>query len=812
MKKFFIQWVLAMLCSYVPFAQSGVDSVFVGTLANARLYAGTYKVAVITDYGGGTFYADTANTTSADNTGLIFVASGGRRFRRIYSGPINVQWFGIEANATVQGDTGTDQSAKIKNLLTLLSNSSVLSPTIYFPAVKGKSYRIDSTLTFNIAGMTVMGDGRTSTVISSRRTAKMFILDAENMRFSNMQLYHYYTGNDSIRIISGTGAAASQFANIRVQMRGVKYGAYKDACYWLKNCFYTSFAHCDIEITSPNDSLPHVITGKTTKLLSGVGIYSDNNNALYVTDCDFATVGIGILSVDDDGFNIKGGSMEHYNIGIWYRGNSYKNSVTGMRFETHFENAEQLLPYGQQAAILFDSTTNQCVIKGNSILENPFYYPYTMSIIDRATNGRNLYDNVRNGLSNATPMLTPVTENGLFKKWETPVKPVGFRAFGSANLSRERADLPPVTGITDALKYSGVNSGGIISNSFDFDTAGQKSYTIRFWAKRLSGSGMLRVGIWDSVANNYQKFNVGLFAAAGVSYFSSYNFANANTWQEYTIKASISDSVPKKLNWLFYNDGIADMLVTGISVVAGTTNEVPATFDKPDYFETRFKTRSLSANTSLYPVWWNEQLEVTAGANVSLTLQSDTNAPLGSMKIIRKANKANIVTVSGGSGVTIESGNITLSDSLDKVFLLYVATNTWRAFTDKYDQSLTAQGLLKSPGIVNTTTANNALLSVADTGLLIQRNIADARAALVINQKHVSATGNIVSFQSKDVDKLIIDNAGGIKATQYKLSTLNTAPANAADTGTTGEIRITAGYIYVCIATNTWVRAALTTW
>lgn len=41
---------------------------------------------------------------------------------------------------------------------------------------------------------------------------------------------------------------------------------------------------------------------------------------------------------------------------------------------------------------------------------------------------------------------------------------------------------------------------------------------------------------------------------------------------------------------------------------------------------------------------------------------------------------------------------------------------------------------------------------------------------------------------------------------------LDTAPASATATGTTGEIRVTTTHIYVCIATNTWVRAALATW
>ena len=39
-----------------------------------------------------------------------------------------------------------------------------------------------------------------------------------------------------------------------------------------------------------------------------------------------------------------------------------------------------------------------------------------------------------------------------------------------------------------------------------------------------------------------------------------------------------------------------------------------------------------------------------------------------------------------------------------------------------------------------------------------------------------------------------------------------TAPSTATDTGTAGEVRYDGSYIYVCVATDTWVRAALSTW
>lgn len=47
---------------------------------------------------------------------------------------------------------------------------------------------------------------------------------------------------------------------------------------------------------------------------------------------------------------------------------------------------------------------------------------------------------------------------------------------------------------------------------------------------------------------------------------------------------------------------------------------------------------------------------------------------------------------------------------------------------------------------------------------------------------------------------------------QYKLTALNTAPASATATGTLGEIRITADFIFICTAANTWKRVAISTW
>lgn len=44
------------------------------------------------------------------------------------------------------------------------------------------------------------------------------------------------------------------------------------------------------------------------------------------------------------------------------------------------------------------------------------------------------------------------------------------------------------------------------------------------------------------------------------------------------------------------------------------------------------------------------------------------------------------------------------------------------------------------------------------------------------------------------------------------LITANVAPTSATSPGTKGDIRIDNDYVYICVATNTWKRSALTTW
>ena len=71
-----------------------------------------------------------------------------------------------------------------------------------------------------------------------------------------------------------------------------------------------------------------------------------------------------------------------------------------------------------------------------------------------------------------------------------------------------------------------------------------------------------------------------------------------------------------------------------------------------------------------------------------------------------------------------------------------------------------------------------------------------------------SATGT-AQFIHNEAD-LPLDTAGAVNAKEFNLNALNTGPANNAS-GTPGQIRIDANYIYVCVANGSWKRAALST-
>ena len=106
--------------------------------------------------------------------------------------------------------------------------------------------------------------------------------------------------------------------------------------------------------------------------------------------------------------------------------------------------------------------------------------------------------------------------------------------------------------------------------------------------------------------------------------------------------------------------------------------------------------------------------------------------------------------------------------------------------------------------------SSNGLVAFRDGGVVSVRNTGSYSWVSDSN----GGTGTIDLSLVRDAANVVKVTNGssgdGTISAQHRL--VGTAPATASSTGTAGDIRYDASYIYVCTATNTWKRAAISTW
>lgn len=120
MKYFFTLCVVTLLFSVSSFSQTNI------TLASLRTSTtiSTTVTYFVNDQGKeGVFYYDAKDVTSADNGGTVIV-NGTRRFKRMYSGPLDTRWFGMKGD--YNGTAGTENSAAFKAAIAAAKKDEVL--------------------------------------------------------------------------------------------------------------------------------------------------------------------------------------------------------------------------------------------------------------------------------------------------------------------------------------------------------------------------------------------------------------------------------------------------------------------------------------------------------------------------------------------------------------------------------------------------------------------------------------------------------------------------------------------------------------
>jgi hypothetical protein len=107
-------------------------------------------------------------------------------------------------------------------------------------------------------------------------------------------------------------------------------------------------------------------------------------------------------------------------------------------------------------------------------------------------------------------------------------------------------------------------------------------------------------------------------------------------------------------------------------------------------------------------------------------------------------------------------------------------------------------------------TSNSINLSDAGYGFQIAQSGGNQYLGPTTGQALFITTGGTTRLTLNGDGSAITATSGTPLVANHRLT--GTAPATASDTGTAGDVRYDASYVYICTATNTWKRAAITTW
>ena len=254
-----------------------------------------YTRAFVTGYytagdgGGGQYWYDPADTTSADNGGALIVASDGGRWKLINIGVISVKQFG--AKGDWDGTTGTDDTARIQVAVDWLY--SVGGGELYFPEgtylVTSIARNFSASISVNLRGAGkyatfLKKTGATTTpVINWSADTGVLSTYAD---FSNFSIIGNAKAHDGIRL--------TQCA--RFELRNVDVGACSNAIESLgalvfsaKNCTFHDNATGYKCAKSANNIYANLVTFHDSQFVVNSSYALDLNNAAGVSfiGCDF---------------------------------------------------------------------------------------------------------------------------------------------------------------------------------------------------------------------------------------------------------------------------------------------------------------------------------------------------------------------------------------------------------------------------------------------------------------------------------------------------------------------------------------------
>lgn len=250
------------------------------------------------DGGGGDFYWD-STSTEADNSGTIFQVTGVTtgRWKRLYSGVINVKWFGAKGDGSMDD---TDALIKAINYAKLTANS-----VVYFPK---SIYNYTDLGNIAFAGVTFKGEDTNGTILNC--TTDVYAFNLPNFTTDTNNEYANYCNIENVTIVATdnapgvlymSGISRSYFHNINLIGANVNGVALS-----VMACHINNFQNVRNSYVFGNASQTGLLL--STAQRNGVTQGNSTNNTF--TECAFEGNNIGINLYSGDQNYFMGGTAE----------------------------------------------------------------------------------------------------------------------------------------------------------------------------------------------------------------------------------------------------------------------------------------------------------------------------------------------------------------------------------------------------------------------------------------------------------------------------------------------------------------------
>ena len=352
-------------------------------------------------------------------------------------------------------------------------------------------------------------------------------------------------------------------------------------------------------------------------------------------------------------------------------------------------------------------------------------------------------------------------------------------------------------------------SDTIGSNPVSIGTANGLSLSGQVLSLGLSSSstnGALSSANWTTFNNKQDALNgVGFIKASG-STISYDNSTYTPTSRTLTINGTTYDLSANR-SWTISGSGLT-LTTIGTS---GAATLVGDTLNIPQYTGGGGGTGSLEFNSTDLTVWNNGKGNISGNTSFGeKALVSNTTGNANTSYGFYALN----ANTTGFNNTAI--GNDTLVSLIGGSYNVAIGSQALQASTSGTNNTAIGIAALASivAGSYNVAIGDGAgsKPNAGSTGNVYIGSNAGPDTSVTENNKLYISNSEGTPLIGGDFAANTVTINGSITSVQFKLSALNTAPASATATGTLGEIRYDANYMYVCVATNTWKRSALTTW